>query len=98
MSTSIQRSGSTISLSVGGRSVRFEAANASFVKSALARFLQTGGGTRTEQRGAGEVVVSKGGGTDYEPKVWISSESDDGGSRGSVWLTEDDARAAHDAL
>lgn len=93
MSTSIQRTGSEIVLSAGSRSVTFASANAGWVRDRLTRFLQTRGGRRSEHSAHGETLVSKGGGTDPEPQVWISSESADGDSRGSVWLDPDQARS-----
>lgn len=94
MAVFVSRSGGQIMLSNETRSVRFDARNLDFVRSALQRFVQTGGGMRTEESGHGETLVTKGGGTDAEPKVWISSEAEDRTSQGSLWLNKADAREA----
>jgi hypothetical protein len=47
---------------------------------------------RIEASAHGETLVIKGGGTDAAPKVWVSSEAQDGTSQGSLWLGEADAR------
>ena len=93
MTVQIETVDADIRLTTQKGTVRFLASNADFVRDALDRFVRTLGGLRTSLSAGGETVVSKAGGTDMRPTVWVSSSADDGASRGSVWLTVDEARA-----
>jgi hypothetical protein len=97
-SAHVSHQGRTVSIAVDNRTVWFDEDHSPWVKVALGDFLARRGLTRRENWAKGEILVSKGGGTDWVPTVWLSSAADDGTSQGSVWLDESQARAVLDVL